>query len=296
MLTHEQIEELLGEPCPLDHRMAVAARAWEPGFKETNMLAFLKAMGRWNDTGFEMNFQKPDFKPEPGERKRFRLLRGWPECKHLKDVGKLIFDGQFGNAIPSTVARVYGFAFDELVDAIPIKQNPLPSSEKQNPPEPADDPVYAKLAEILGTSHEDAFARCLDSNVIGHFEQVLAHILLQDAESTGKSYEISCEDLRAALRHELAKSASAYHAQANALADLVTDKQAQYGDSFGRSGAILQVLYPDGIPVKAYTSALTLIRVIDKLFRLATHSEDIAGENPWRDIAGYALLMIARGL
>lgn len=290
MLTHEQIEELLGEPCPLDHRMAVAARAWEPGFKETNMLAFLKAMGRWNDTGFEMNFQKPDFKPEPGERKRFRLLRGWPECKHLKDVGKLIFDGQFGNAIPSTVARVYGFAFDELVDAIPIKQNPLPADD------PADDPVYAELAEMLGTSHENAYHRATNPDVIEHFARILARKVIKSVAISEiyQKYDMNHAILRAALRQELAESASAYHAQANALADLVTDKQAQYGDSFGRSGAILQVLYPDGIPVKAYTSALTLIRVIDKLFRLATHSEDIAGENPWRDIAGYALLMIAR--
>jgi hypothetical protein len=78
-----------------------------------------------------------------------------------------------------------------------------------------------------------------------------------------------------------------------AIGQLVEKKQAAYGDSFGKSGAIIQILYPDGIPVAKLDDALTVVRVVDKLFRIAT-DRDAFGESPWRDIAGYSLLAIAR--
>lgn len=77
------------------------------------------------------------------------------------------------------------------------------------------------------------------------------------------------------------------------VAKLVEEKQAAYGDSFGRSGAVLDLLYPAGIPVEAYDDALAIVRVVDKLFRVAT-DRDALGESPWRDIAGYALLAVRR--
>jgi hypothetical protein len=69
----------------------------------------------------------------------------------------------------------------------------------------------------------------------------------------------------------------------------VQTKQAAYGDSVGRSGQILRVLYPGGVPVEALFDALLVVRVLDKLSRIAT-DRDALGESPWRDIAGYALL------
>jgi hypothetical protein len=54
----------------------------------------------------------------------------------------------------------------------------------------------------------------------------------------------------------------------------------------------LSVLYPSGIKPEQYTDALAIIRVIDKLFRIA-NNKDAFAESPWRDIAGYALLGIA---
>ena len=74
---------------------------------------------------------------------------------------------------------------------------------------------------------------------------------------------------------------------------LVERKQAAYGDSFGKSGAVMAILYPEGIPVEKLPDALTVVRVIDKLFRIAT-DRDALGESPWRDVAGYALLSIKR--
>ncbi len=77
------------------------------------------------------------------------------------------------------------------------------------------------------------------------------------------------------------------------IGSLVDEKQKAYGDSFGRSGEIIRVLYPEGIPLEKLDDALTIVRVIDKLFRIAT-DRDALGESPWRDIAGYALLATKR--
>ena len=73
------------------------------------------------------------------------------------------------------------------------------------------------------------------------------------------------------------------------IGSLVDEKNAAYGSSFAESYKILSVLYPDGINPEQYTDALAIIRVIDKLFRLA-NKKDAFGESPWKDIAGYAIL------
>lgn len=74
---------------------------------------------------------------------------------------------------------------------------------------------------------------------------------------------------------------------------LVTEKQAAYGDSFGRSGDVMRILYPKGIHPEQMSDALAVVRVLDKLFRIAT-DRDALGESPWRDVAGYGLLGAAR--
>jgi len=87
---------------------------------------------------------------------------------------------------------------------------------------------------------------------------------------------------------------SQYNAQALKTAQLVEEKQAAYGDSFGKSGAVMRILYPDGISPEQMDDALVVVRVIDKLFRIAT-DRDAFGESPWRDIMGYSLLAVVRG-
>jgi hypothetical protein len=74
---------------------------------------------------------------------------------------------------------------------------------------------------------------------------------------------------------------------------LVAEKQLAYGDSFGKAGQIMCILYPDGIPVEKIHDALAVVRIIDKLFRIAT-DKDALGESPYRDIAGYGLLGAAK--
>lgn len=74
---------------------------------------------------------------------------------------------------------------------------------------------------------------------------------------------------------------------------LVKEKQEAYGDSFGKAGAVMAILYPDGIKSEQLHDALCIVRILDKLFRIAT-KKDAFGESPYRDIAGYALLGVAR--
>lgn len=76
------------------------------------------------------------------------------------------------------------------------------------------------------------------------------------------------------------------------IGELITEKQAAYGDSFHRSGDVMALLFPNGIPKESYVDALAIVRIIDKLFRLAT-DPNYNGENSWGDIAGYSILRMA---
>jgi len=80
-----------------------------------------------------------------------------------------------------------------------------------------------------------------------------------------------------------------YKELGTSVGSLVDEKNTAYGSSFAECHKILSVLYPNGIQPHQYTDALAIIRVIDKLFRIA-NKKDAFGESPWRDIAGYALL------
>lgn len=76
------------------------------------------------------------------------------------------------------------------------------------------------------------------------------------------------------------------------LTALTAEKNAAYGDSFSRSGEIMAILYPNGIAPGQMRDALGVVRVLDKLFRIATRKEAF-GESPWRDIAGYGIVAAA---
>lgn len=80
---------------------------------------------------------------------------------------------------------------------------------------------------------------------------------------------------------------------AGGIAETVTSKQVAYGDSFGKSGAVMKILYPNGVPTAQLDDALTVVRILDKLFRIAT-DRDPFGESPYGDIAGYCLLALNR--
>lgn len=77
------------------------------------------------------------------------------------------------------------------------------------------------------------------------------------------------------------------------VGQLVTQKNAAYGDSFAETGSIMRLLYPDGVPSDDLDDALAIVRILDKLKRIAT-DRDALDEDPWKDIAGYAILSLER--
>lgn len=78
------------------------------------------------------------------------------------------------------------------------------------------------------------------------------------------------------------------------LGELLIIKNEAYGDSAKKASDILRVLYPDGVTPDQYSDMLLVVRVLDKLSRVA-HRKDALGENPWQDIAGYGMLGVLLG-
>jgi len=76
------------------------------------------------------------------------------------------------------------------------------------------------------------------------------------------------------------------------MGELVTEKNTAYGDSFARSGEFLKLIYPKGARPDQYNDMLAFARMFDKMSRIATN-EDAFGEDPARDLVGYAILMVA---
>lgn len=74
---------------------------------------------------------------------------------------------------------------------------------------------------------------------------------------------------------------------------LVDEKNAAYGNSFHVSEDFIKLLWPNGVPPESYRDMLCVVRIFDKLKRIATN-KDWNGESPYRDIAGYALLGVMK--
>ena len=88
----------------------------------------------------------------------------------------------------------------------------------------------------------------------------------------------------------IVEGVSVFEKEALKIGKLVSEKNAAYGDSFGKIGEILKILYPNGIRLEDYKNVLAIVRILDKIFRIAT-DETAMEEEPWKDLMGYALLM-----
>ena len=80
---------------------------------------------------------------------------------------------------------------------------------------------------------------------------------------------------------------------ANELATLLKEKNEAYGNAFDKTTAILTLLYPNGIKVEQFKDVHVLIRMLDKVARIARDNDPL-GESPYMDIAGYSILALAR--
>lgn len=84
-----------------------------------------------------------------------------------------------------------------------------------------------------------------------------------------------------------------YEDLAREIGRLTDQKNKAYGESHGITDHFFRLLYPNGIPVEAYGTVTTLARIFDKLSRIATDPTAF-NEDPWADLAGYALLGLKR--
>lgn len=82
---------------------------------------------------------------------------------------------------------------------------------------------------------------------------------------------------------------------ATSLGLLLEEKNKAYGSSFDDTGSFLKLLYPQGIEPDQYGDALALVRIFDKMKRIATN-KDAMGESPFQDLAGYGILGLRRTL
>ena len=73
------------------------------------------------------------------------------------------------------------------------------------------------------------------------------------------------------------------------LAKVLEVKNEAYGNAFTKITEILKILYPDGIKPEQYQDLGLVIRILDKLSRIAKDNDPL-GESPFQDIAGYAIL------
>jgi hypothetical protein len=76
---------------------------------------------------------------------------------------------------------------------------------------------------------------------------------------------------------------------AEQIGKLVEEKNAAYGSSFDKTGDFLKLLYPNGVNINQYNDMLCLVRIFDKLMRIA-NDKGAFSEEPYKDIMGYALL------
>lgn len=77
--------------------------------------------------------------------------------------------------------------------------------------------------------------------------------------------------------------------KAKEVAEIVIEKNRKYGDSIHKTIAILKILYPNGISKERYVNLLTIVRMLDKLSRLANNDKN-DDEDPITDLIGYSLL------
>ena len=131
------------------------------------------------------------------------------------------------------------------------------------------------------------YPQCESPPIDGIEEREKRAPLWQSEELIAKiEAKIEAAERRPAVRN------TGYHDLAREIADLLEVKQGQYGDSVGTAPAILALLYPDGVRVEQYADLLTVVRMLDKLKRVATSRADDP-EDPWVDLAGYAILRLA---
>jgi len=84
---------------------------------------------------------------------------------------------------------------------------------------------------------------------------------------------------------------SEYEIVGEEIGKLVAQKNKAYGNSFEECENFLKCLFPKGVSISQYGDMLCIIRIFDKLKRIAT-DRDAFDENPYEDLVGITLRML----
>jgi hypothetical protein len=76
---------------------------------------------------------------------------------------------------------------------------------------------------------------------------------------------------------------------AKQIVKLLEEKEQAYGNAFDKTDQFLKLLYPEGVSVHQYSDMLFVVRIFDKMMRIANNKKAF-NEEPFKDITGYGLL------
>lgn len=147
---------------------------------------------------------------------------------------------------------------------------------------------------VCGMPVDTQSPNCVMRSVNGSIDHVHG-ICAADPHGTPQETATKPGTHEAFFRAQVSKPiASTHETIAREIGALVDKKHAAYGPAIETSAKALALLYPDGMKPDQYVKALVLARMWDKFSRIAT-DEGALGEDPWSDLAGYALRMVAMG-
>ena len=106
--------------------------------------------------------------------------------------------------------------------------------------------------------------------------------------STAEKYSKKVKKTKRTKKEEPVTNNS-FQELASELAEMLTEKNRKYGDSYARMAHVLPIFYPEGVPGNHLLDAVFILRIVDKLMRIASAQKD-DDEDPVMDIAGYAIL------
>jgi hypothetical protein len=86
------------------------------------------------------------------------------------------------------------------------------------------------------------------------------------------------------------KDRSEFQIAAEEIGNLVTEKNKAYGNSFEEAEKFLKLLFPNGITPEHYSDMLCIVRIFDKLKRIAT-DKNAFNEDPYKDLLGTVIRM-----
>lgn len=92
---------------------------------------------------------------------------------------------------------------------------------------------------------------------------------------------------------ENSKEQTSFQKIAEEIGNLVTEKNKSYGDSFSKVSDFLKMLFPDGVKPEQYDDMLFIVRMFDKLMRIA-NQKNAFNDDAYADLMGYSLLAIER--